>query len=192
MRALRVLATAALVGAYLVALGTPGGRRLDAVAIDAYVGTGPVVTTLHRLLYPITWLTIGAASLALVLWALRRHGVACASRIGVGLTGTYLSLLVFGALFDNVDPVGGETLRRLGRSSYPSGHAAMVAAVALAAVAIAPRRARRPAAAVACGIVATVGVALVVVHAHYPSDVLGGWLLSLLWGAGAACSCRRP
>jgi len=192
VRTMRALAALALVAVYVVALGPHGGRHLDAVAIETDVGTGAVVSALHRLLYPITWLTIGTASLTLVLWALRRHGVGCARRIAVGIIGTYGSLVVLGALFYHVDPLGGETFRRLGRSSYPSGHAAAVAAVALAAVALAPRRARPLAAVVACVVVATVGVALVVIHAHYPSDVLGGWLLSLMWGAGAASSCRGP
>lgn len=145
---------------------------------------------LRRLLDPIDWLTVGAASSALLAWALWRRGVGCAKRIAVGLIGTYLSLLMLGRLFDHVDPVGGETLRRLGRSYYPSGHAAAISAIALAAVTLAPRRARPLAAVLAGVVVLVVGIALVVIHAHYPSDVLGGSLLALLWGAGASSNCR--
>jgi len=187
-RATRALVGLALVALYVVALGTQAGRHLDAVPVETDVGKGPVVLTLQRLLDPIDWLTIGAASVALLLWTLRRHGARCASRMSVAMIGTYVSLLGLGLLFDRIDPLGGEALRRLGPSSYPSGHAAVVAAVALAAVAVAPRPARPLAGALAAIVVATVGVALVVIHAHYPSDVLGGWLLALLWAVGPSSS----
>lgn len=188
----RTLAALLFVALYVVALGTADGRRIDSDPIEYDVGSGPVVRALHDLLDPITWLTMGAASVLIVVWAYRRRGAGGAIRFAGAMTGAYVSLIVFEVLLQRVDPVGGETLRRLGEGSYPSGHATAVAVLALTAVTLAPRRARPLAAVAAGGFVVLVGVALVVIHAHYPSDVLGGWLLAFVWCAGVAtpAPCR--
>lgn len=64
---------------------------------------------------------------------------------------------------------------------FPSGHATAAMALALGGVMVAPRRAR-PAAAVLGSLLALgVGVSVVVDGWHYPSDVLGGYLLATVW-----------
>jgi undecaprenyl-diphosphatase len=177
---MRALAAVAFVAVYWLALGTREGRRMDARPVDWDVGHGPVVTALHGVLEPINIATIGLAALALIVWARRSRGDRCALRVAVALGATFAALITFGVLFDHVDPFGGETLRRLGRSSYPSGHACAVTALALVAVGLAPRRRRTRAAVCAGFVVVLVSIALVIIHAHYPSDVLGGWMLAIL------------
>lgn len=70
--------------------------------------------------------------------------------------------------------------------SFPSGHATAVMAgvvvfVALWRIAATHRWIRRAVAVVGAAAIVSVGLARVFVNAHYPSDVLAGWLLGLCW-----------
>lgn len=183
------LGALAVVAVYVVAVGTAPGRHVDALLPRHDFGSGPAYRAAGQLLDAINWLTVGASGLAIALWALLRHRARCACWIVVGLAGTYASAVVLSLALEHTDPLGGEP-RGLGAGFYPSGHAAAVAALALAAVAVAPR-AWRPIVAVFTGVaVATVGVVIVVIHSHYPSDVVGGWLLAVAWMAPAMSRCR--
>jgi undecaprenyl-diphosphatase len=65
--------------------------------------------------------------------------------------------------------------------SFPSGHAVSSMAFAVAVVVIWPERTRWFATIVASVFVFVVGLSRVYLGFHYPSDVLGGWCLSLAW-----------
>ena len=183
------LAALAVVAVYVVAVGTAPGRHLDALLPRHDFGSGPWYRAAGQLLDAIDWLTVGVSGLAIALWALLRHGARCACWIVVGLAGTYASPVVLSLALEHADPLGGEP-RGLGAGFYPSGHAAAVAALALAAVAVAPRGWRPIVAVFGAAAVAIVGVVIVVVHSHYPSDVVGGWLLAVAWMAAAMSRCR--
>ncbi len=75
-------------------------------------------------------------------------------------------------------------------ASWPSGHATAATALALCAILVAPRRLRPAAAAVGAMFVAAVGVSLLILAWHLPSDVLGGYLLGALWMALALAALR--
>lgn len=179
------LAALAVVAVYVVAVGTAPGRSIDVLLLRHDFGSGPAYRAAGQVLGAITWLTVGAAGLAIALWAMLRRGLGHACRILAGIAGTYVSALGLSLALKGVDPLGGEALRLAG-GYYPSGHAAMVAALALAAVATAPANMRRIVAVLAAAAVGTVGVVIVVLHSHYPSDVLGGWLLAVAWMVAAA------
>jgi membrane-associated phospholipid phosphatase len=183
------LAALAFVVVYIVAVGTAPGRHIDVLLLRVDFGSGPLYRAAAQLLEAITWLSVGASGIAIALWALRRDGAGRAGRILVGLAGTYASSLAISLVLERVDPLGGEAQRHAA-GFYPSGHAAMVAALALAAVATAPATMRRFVAVVAAAAVGTVGVVIVVLHSHYPSDVVGGWLLAVAWMAAALESFR--
>jgi undecaprenyl-diphosphatase len=71
--------------------------------------------------------------------------------------------------------------------SFPSGHATSSMAFAAAVAVVAwPTRLRVPALAAGAVFVAGVGLSRVAFAVHYPTDVLGGWLLSLAVVALAA------
>jgi len=81
---------------------------------------------------------------------------------------------------------------------FPSGHAVGSMAVAAAVVTLAWKtRLRIAAVAAAIILVVAVGLSAVLVGDHWPSDVVGGWALSLGWvlcvsSAAAAWIRRRP
>jgi membrane-associated phospholipid phosphatase len=78
----------------------------------------------------------------------------------------------------------------VGPASWPSGHSTAALALALCAVLVAPSR-LRPAVAWAGGIFAVaVGCSLLIRAWHMPSDVLGGYLVAVLWAALGVAGLR--
>ena len=75
---------------------------------------------------------------------------------------------------DLAKPLVGRHLGLSGASSYPSGTVAAVAALATAAVLVAPRVVRPVVAVAALVAVAGTGAAVIVLRWHYPTDALGG------------------
>ncbi len=65
--------------------------------------------------------------------------------------------------------------------SWPSGHATAVMMVALCAVIVSPPRLRPAIAALGGALVLTVSCALLILGEHYPSDLLGGYLVAATW-----------
>jgi undecaprenyl-diphosphatase len=76
--------------------------------------------------------------------------------------------------------------------SYPSGHALVSAAFALALVIIAREtRWRWRVGAAASAYVLAVGFSRLYLGVHYPSDVLAGWCLAVAWAATASILVRQ-
>ena len=65
--------------------------------------------------------------------------------------------------------------------SWPSGHSTAAMALALAAVLCAPARLRPAVAALGALLAVGVGYSVVATGMHYPSDVLGGFLMAATW-----------
>jgi membrane-associated phospholipid phosphatase len=74
------------------------------------------------------------------------------------------------------------TPTHIGEASWPSGHSTAAMALALCAILAAPAGFRALAAIAGLGLAFGVGLAVVMIGWHYPSDVLGGYLIA---GAGA-------
>jgi membrane-associated phospholipid phosphatase len=78
-------------------------------------------------------------------------------------------------------------------NSFPSGHTTAAASIAVALLLVVPARHRLRAAAVGFLLTAAVGISVVVLAWHYPSDVLGGLLVVATWGFAALAALRlRP
>jgi hypothetical protein len=74
--------------------------------------------------------------------------------------------------------------------SYPSGHATAAMSLALAAVLISPR-AHRPLVAALGGVFAlAVSFSIMVLRWHFPSDVVGGYLVATAWALAALAALR--
>jgi membrane-associated phospholipid phosphatase len=108
---------------------------------------------------------VGAVIVVALATRWRRHALAFSAVLAA-------SLLLFEVLAPTIYP--GES------RSFPSGHATSSMAVVAAAVVLAwPSRRRWPAVAAGAAFVVLVGLSRVALSVHYPSDILGGWALSL-------------
>jgi membrane-associated phospholipid phosphatase len=113
-------------------------------------------------------------------------------RLGAGVVlAAAVSTLVAGSLKDVVGrarPPASMALVHAGGLSMPSTDAALTSAVAMAlylGVTRHPRDRKLVAGVLAVGVLA-VGLCLVYLGAHWPTDVLAGWILGIAVGAGAA------
>lgn len=85
----------------------------------------------------------------------------------------------------------GAVFRHISDASWPSGHSTGAMALALCAVLVAPPR-LRPLVATLGGIYAmSVGYAVVALVWHFPSDVVGGFLVAAGWTLVAVAVLRR-
>jgi membrane-associated phospholipid phosphatase len=176
---------------YGLFVGTPTGRELDAWVVRHDLEGWPDRAAEH-LTALINPGTLALAVLAAV-WAAYRYG-----RVGDGVRAALLIPASAGlaraveATLGGLDPLGGESQRQLlGNWFYPSGHSAVVMALALAALLVAPAP-RRPVVALWGGVGASVFGYLTFAEGshHHPSDVVGGFLIALAL-AGIA-TMRRP
>ena len=72
--------------------------------------------------------------------------------------------------------------------AWPSGHSTAVMSLVLASVLAAPPRLRPAVAALGAALAIAVGYSLLVQLVHYPSDVLGGFLVAAVWALSAVAA----
>lgn len=162
----------------------------DAVALYDFTRLNrPLVeapaNALLDLLYPPFFALWG---IVLVLLALRRRLPWGALAIAIVLPLAPLSAeLLKPLLAHHHDQIGPKYIVS---ASWPSGHATAALTLAWCALLVAPA-ARRPLVAMLGGaFAAAVGVALLVLAWHMPSDVVGGYLLATFWAALAFAALR--
>lgn len=98
--------------------------------------------------------------------------------------------------FDRARPTVVPPLATVSSGSFPSGHAALSAAVYLTMAALLVREVPNPATrrfVLATGILVTflVGTTRVLMGVHYPSDVLAGWMTGSAWALLSTAVARR-
>ena len=81
--------------------------------------------------------------------------------------------------------------RQIDATSWPSGHSTAMMTLALCAVLVAPPVLRTAAVVLGGALAVGVGYALLVLGWHYPSDVLGGYLVAGLWTSLAVAALHR-
>jgi membrane-associated phospholipid phosphatase len=175
-----------------LALGLHAVRVRDAAVLHGFVALDrpavrPLVDVLVHLCDPVPY---ALAGLALVVIAVVRGRPWRAGAVAVLLvvTGATTQALKHGIAEPRVatlwlhDPIGA--------FSWPSGHATAAMTLALCAVLVAPRS-LRPLTALAGGAFAVgVGYGVLVLGWHFPSDVLGGFLVAGLWASLAVAGLR--
>ncbi|HXF32149.1 MAG TPA: phosphatase PAP2 family protein [Solirubrobacterales bacterium] len=76
-------------------------------------------------------------------------------------------------------------------NSFPSGHTTAAASIAVALLLVVPAAHRLLAAAIGAALTGAVGLSVVILGWHYPSDVLGALLVVAAWGLCAVAYLRQ-
>ena len=180
----------ALALTWVVAALLPAGQFKDALALYDFTlldqtRAHTLATVVLALLKPPLFVVWALAVIALALLR-RRPRLAVAVALVLALAPLTAELL---------KPLTAHSHVRIGASvvgpaSWPSGHASAALALALCAVLVVPHRWRPLVAALGAAFAVIVGCSLLILAWHMPSDVLGGYLLALLWTALALAGLR--
>lgn len=151
----------------------------------AYPPISTVANVLVHLLEPPLFVLWGLAIVAVAIARERpRSALAAALVMGLApLTAETLKPLVA----HSHQSVGGVFI---GAASWPSGHSTAALTLGLCAVLVAPPHLRRLTALCAAAFAAAVGLSLLILAWHMPSDVLAGYLVACFWMAVAVAGLR--
>ena len=181
----------------LLAYASAEARWLDATALSGSLQlqghhVGWLARRLEKLGDPgaVALTTVALVALAAARGRLRQ-AIAIAALVGV----TSVSSQVLKALLayprDDALDFGGHIYQ----AAFPSGHSTAAMTLAACAVLAAPRGARPIAAGLGALLALAVGYSVVTLGWHYPSDVVGGYLLATFWAhlavAGLQAAERR-
>lgn len=166
-----------------LAYGSDWARWVDATSLQGFLGfegsaAEPAMHALSRLGDP---LPVGLIGLALAAVAAARGRPRTALFVLVLLAVTSVSSQVLKALlaYPRYDPgIGATTVDPV---AFPSGHATASMALAIALVVVVPPRLRPAAALAGTGLAIGVSFSVVALGWHFPSDVVGGYLLATGW-----------
>jgi membrane-associated phospholipid phosphatase len=188
--AVAVACLLALVVTWAAATHLPSVRLKDAVALYDFTQLDrPLVETigsfLLHLLEPLLF-TFWGVALVLVAIARARPRVAAAVA-GVLIVAPLTSETLKPVLAHPHDAFGGV---HIGAASWPSGHSTAALTLAICAVLVAPPRHRALVAAVGACFALAVGVSLLVLAWHMPTDVIGGYLVAILWASLAVAALK--
>ena len=196
-RLLPVLAGVCVLGlavTFLVALHTAQGVHDDAALYRHVSGNAalPVKAAGHRALVA---LDLGAVVLATVLLA----GIALVRRrVGRALAAVAVVVASFGSAEALKHGLGhlGDAIPAGRPATFPSGHTSIAVSLGLALVLAAPPVLRPTAALLGAAYGAGIGLAVIVLGWHYPSDVVGSFFVCGFWAAVAGTLLgdvpRRP
>jgi membrane-associated phospholipid phosphatase len=127
-------------------------------------------------LLPLLLLLAAVCGLALRLGRRRQAVAAIVLVAGANLT---TQLLKIALAHPRYQPILG--YHQIGSTSFPSGHATASLSIAFAFALVAPSSWRPLAVLVGAAFALGVGVSVLVLNRHFPSDVLGGWLVAAAW-----------
>jgi membrane-associated phospholipid phosphatase len=176
----------------VLALEVPFVHARDAAALHGFMGLDrPGVNGLFNRIVvamdPASYALLGLMLVAAAVVAGRpaRAVTVVVLLVGTGATTRFLKEVVPSNRFD-----GFLGYDQIGPHAFPSGHSTAAMTLALCAVLVAPPALRAVVAALAGLGAAAVGYGLVILSFHYPSDVLGGYLVAGAWTAAALAALR--
>lgn len=192
-----LLGVAAACGALFCALlglayGWGPARSLDLTGLEGFMSLNQ--GAVERAVWAFTQLgdprQVAIAGLALASLALARGRPRVAVLVLVLIAATSVSGQLLKDALAHPRPQPQDYGQGLGPEAFPSGHATAVMSLALALVLAAPRRARPAAALLGSLLALGTGASVVANGGHYPSDVLGGFLLAAGWALVLVAALR--
>jgi membrane-associated phospholipid phosphatase len=186
LRALAAVAAALVVVVYVVAVRTGWGQRLDATALRGrHVLDARAVQAAGRLLATIDVASLAFVGAAIVVVSLVRSGPRLALGAGAVIAGSIGTTELLKKVVLSRPGLG--VVDALGHhNSYPSGHTTVAMALGVAAMLVSPRRWRVVVAVVAILYASAIGVAVIALAHHRPSDAIGAALVVTVWAAAIA------
>ena len=187
---LALLCALGLALVWVLAALVPATHVRDAVVLHDFAAlSGPRVDPVARFVLHLL------DPLLFVLWAVALAAIALAQgrlRVALAIAGV-MGLAPVSA--EALKPLAAHAHARagsfaLGAASWPSGHATAALALVLCAVLVARPRWRALVGGVGALFALAVGVSLLILSWHMPSDVLGGLLVATLWWALAVAALR--
>ena len=182
----------------LLALGLAAGRHVDVrlflkLAEDEQSGD-TLADAIASLGDPLPMLAMLAVACAIALLRGRPRGALAAVLVVVGANLTTQLLKVLLAHPRVKLAIGGDPFEP---NTFPSGHTTAAASIAVAYAFVLPAALRNLALTLGAAFALAVGASVVVIAWHYPSDVLGAYLVVACWGfavlaAMRATAPRRP
>jgi membrane-associated phospholipid phosphatase len=184
------LCLVALALVWVLAELVPAVHVRDAVALNDFTRLDRqpvdwVASHLIHLLEPSLFILWGVALVAFAI-ARERPRTALAVVVVMGLA-PLTSETLKPLLAHSHASVGGIFI---GDASWPSGHSTAGMALALSAVLVAPARLRPVTMTLGALFAAAVGISLLILAWHMPSDVIGGYLVAIFWTALVVAALR--
>ncbi len=186
-----VAATIGVLLLYAVSVLTPFGQLLGDLILTGRPTEDPDrIAAARDVLGVVSVTTLALAGLAIAAIAVLRRRPWLAIAVLVAIVGANLTTQVLKRLVlprPNLTP----DLPQVYLNSYPSGHATVVAVLALALLVVVPARLRPPVALVGVIGFALTGTSTIIAGWHRMEDVVGAGLVALAWVAATAAIVVR-
>jgi membrane-associated phospholipid phosphatase len=165
----------------------------DATALNGLEALqGPVATPVLTMVahtgdpIPLALMLAAIVAVGFRLGRRRQAFAAAGAVIGANVATQILKILLAHPRFH---PVLG--VNQLAATAFPSGHATAAMSIALAAVIVCPAKLRPRVAPVAALYALAVATSILVLGWHFPSDVLGGFMVAAVFAFGAVAAARQ-
>jgi membrane-associated phospholipid phosphatase len=161
-------------------------RWIDGAALHGFVALHrPRVSGIaHALANSCNPMPYALACIAVIAVAVKTRGLRTAAVIGFFLAGANVSSQILKpALAHHRELYHTDWhLYNIDNAAYPSGHGTAAMAISLAVLMVVPRSYRPLVAALGAAFTLAVSFSVLILQWHFPSDVVGGYLVATTWG----------
>ena len=172
----------------------PAANWLDDAALHGFVAVGrhPITDIARALAYCCNPLPYAVASVITIAAAHKLRGARTAVAVTLMLGGANLSSQVLKPLLAHHRELYHTQFKlfNIDNAAYPSGHATAAMSLALAVLIIVPRASRPLAATLGAIFTISVSFSVLILEWHWPSDVVGGYLIATAWGLATFAALR--